>query len=251
MFARTGRFAKGASTNGRRPNSLGPSPVLRRSSGVLSHPRGGLSLPNHGARYAIHQPFFGNCPRDCKYGRAQSWPTLKNSIDAKQTLMPMPAPKRWFRFSLRTLFVFMTVFAIWLTWLGWQRGVVRERSKLLQANVGRETSNPGPTIPFVWSLLGASPLSAINLPASEFSEEDLQQYRAAFPEADVTLERNAFDPMTYSRKRNARRKTGRREVWTMNSGPFLGTALVLFAAYMLPRTRSQNVILTSEPSVDQ
>src|ERR1700690_2367557 len=37
----------------------------------------------------------------------------------------IPAPKRrWLRFSLRTLFVVVTVFGIWL---GWQTNVVRER----------------------------------------------------------------------------------------------------------------------------
>jgi len=42
--------------------------------------------------------------------------------------MPEPLPpRRWFRFSLRTMFVVVTVFAVWL---GYQVNWIRERKKL-------------------------------------------------------------------------------------------------------------------------
>ena len=39
-----------------------------------------------------------------------------------------PKKRRWFRFSLRTMLVLMTVFCIWL---GWQVSIVRERKAVL------------------------------------------------------------------------------------------------------------------------
>jgi hypothetical protein len=38
--------------------------------------------------------------------------------------MPTPSRRRWFRFSLRTMFVVVTLFALWL---GWELNYVRER----------------------------------------------------------------------------------------------------------------------------
>jgi hypothetical protein len=43
--------------------------------------------------------------------------------------MKLTPNRRWFRFSLRTLFLLMTVFGIWL---GWQVRVVHARKALLQ-----------------------------------------------------------------------------------------------------------------------
>src|SRR4249919_3316018 len=36
--------------------------------------------------------------------------------------------RRWFRFSLRTMFVVVTIFGVWL---GWQLNIVRERKAIL------------------------------------------------------------------------------------------------------------------------
>src|SRR4249920_2312085 len=44
---------------------------------------------------------------------------------------PMTAPpkRRWFRFSLRTMFIVVTIFGVWL---GWQLQIVRERKELIR-----------------------------------------------------------------------------------------------------------------------
>ena len=54
--------------------------------------------------------------------------------------------RRWFRFSLRTLFVVVTVFCVWLGWLGWQWRIVQEResaSYWLRERLGDVWRTPG------------------------------------------------------------------------------------------------------------
>ena len=119
----------------------------------------------------------------------------------------MTAPNRCqFRFSLRSLFVVMALLGILGGWLAWQIVAVHERNKLISAHVGRDVSNPDSSrIPLAWSILGASSVNSISLPADEFSNDDLARYHSAFPEADVSLEESPFEIATYSRKRWARR----------------------------------------------
>ena len=38
--------------------------------------------------------------------------------------------RRWFRFSLRTLFVLLTIFAFPMAWLGWQASIVQQRQAM-------------------------------------------------------------------------------------------------------------------------
>ena len=45
--------------------------------------------------------------------------------------MTAPPKRRWFRFSLRTMFVAVTVFGVWL---GWQLKIVREREAIITAS---------------------------------------------------------------------------------------------------------------------
>ena len=110
-----------------------------------------------------------------------------------------PAPQRRWSYSLRTLFVVVTLFGVLSFWLKWQFEAVREREKLINAHVGRDLSKDPSRLPLAWSLFGASPVNSISLPANEFSDNDLAQYRSAFPEADVSLEKRPFDIATYSR----------------------------------------------------
>ena len=49
-------------------------------------------------------------------------------------------PKRsWFSFSLRTMFVLVTIFGVWL---GWQRKFVRERKAVLAELATDDMSSP-------------------------------------------------------------------------------------------------------------
>jgi hypothetical protein len=50
--------------------------------------------------------------------------TLAYAGRDKLTFMPQPSPadRRWFQYSLRTLFIIVTVFAVWL---GWELSIIR------------------------------------------------------------------------------------------------------------------------------
>ena len=111
----------------------------------------------------------------------------------------MTAPKRrWFRFSLATMFVVMTLFGIWL---GWQMKIVRERCetrKTFFSNGGSDFSKseadfytmtqPNETyeIPFWRRWLGDEAMAFISLNPHS-SIEELNRIHALFPEAVVDI----------------------------------------------------------------
>lgn len=103
-----------------------------------------------------------------------------------------PAPKRrWFRFSLATLFVVVTLLG---SWLGWNVRTVRQRRDMIESIehrggtlflVGdRSRYKEAPEVPLVRQWLGDVAVSQIVPPKSGSVEED-EQIRAAFPEAYV------------------------------------------------------------------
>lgn len=112
-----------------------------------------------------------------------------------------PPKRRWFRFSLRTLFVVVALFGCWL---GWNLYRVNERDRCLHeiAQRGarilspaffsrhygsvRTTTQAG--VPVVWKLMGADPLGAIVLPDNQFDDLDRRRIQSLFPEAAVTVE---------------------------------------------------------------
>ena len=107
-----------------------------------------------------------------------------------------PPRRRWFRFSLRTGFVLLTLFCIWL---GWNVHQVRERESVLrylrdparqQALFPEEAAplKPWRSLPFIWSVLGAQPVAIIKLDRYENSEDDCRQIQRLFPEATVMRE---------------------------------------------------------------
>ena len=73
--------------------------------------------------------------------------------------------RRWFRFSLRTLFVVVTIFGVWL---GWQLKIVRERKALL-AEMGGEQ----PTL----EEMEADPSGQDRLSATRFQYARVPLYR--------------------------------------------------------------------------
>jgi hypothetical protein len=107
----------------------------------------------------------------------------------------MTAPcRRWFRFSLRTLFVVVTVLACWL---GWQVNVVAQRrtairaaqpdaalfvfddSSLPSATVAYFGNRPG--IPLVRRWMGDSRVVFV----AAYREQDVPEFERLFPEAEV------------------------------------------------------------------
>ena len=122
----------------------------------------------------------------------------------------MPTPRRWFRFSLRTLFVLLTVFGVWL---GVQVKWIRDRHAALAwiATSGYSwvvpygfsaedfVAKPAPDDPCYtrapWSIrmLHESGIARIRIYRSESGEtfdyqsvdEKLRELKRLFPEADI------------------------------------------------------------------
>ncbi len=93
----------------------------------------------------------------------------------------------WFRFSLRTLFVFMTVFACWL---GYELNWVRQRHALLgrrdvldwsESHKGAEPTRPAP--PGQLWLVGEKGVG--RLVVGETNEQEYIEAQRLFPEATI------------------------------------------------------------------
>jgi hypothetical protein len=122
-----------------------------------------------------------------------------------------PAPnRRWLRFSLRTLFIMVTVVACWL---GWNVHQVGERGRLLDA---LRSSNDGPTtvvdetprncngfrasttyltmsaknnvtLPVTWTLLGAKKAPPPTLTKTGVTIGELKRIKVLLPEMELKL----------------------------------------------------------------
>ncbi len=106
--------------------------------------------------------------------------------------------RRWFRFSLRTLFLAITVFCLWFAW---RANVVRERADLINSidsrlglgvqRDGRPTTayrviqkDESRRLPLVWTLLGIKPVHFLAIPCGVFTPQEIQRIKKAFPELD-------------------------------------------------------------------
>jgi len=120
------------------------------------------------------------------------------------------APKRrWFRYSLRTLFVVVTLFACWL---GWNPSRIRERERVMKVvlSYGGSTATLPDSyrtgrLPLSWRLLGARRYDVISVPtklyvdmkaADLFGFDGFRRIEALFPEAKVAIHSklNPSDP---------------------------------------------------------
>ena len=100
---------------------------------------------------------------------------------------PSTPRRRWFRFGLRTMFVVLTVFTLWL---GWQAKIVRDRKEAIvklragyaEVFVACETKYPRskwPSIPFWREWLGDRSVAIIVY----FDNPEQKRLCALFPEA--------------------------------------------------------------------
>jgi hypothetical protein len=110
---------------------------------------------------------------------------------------PTPAHKRgWFRFSLKGLFVVVTLLALALGWIGWNLNRARYRESLLsdlRMKGARITQVPARSSPFLLRTFGTTHVAIILLPSATFSEDDIERYRKTFPETKIELFGGSFD----------------------------------------------------------
>lgn len=110
-------------------------------------------------------------------------------------------PRGWFRFSLRTFFILLTVFGVWL---GVQLKWIRDRDAALKAVFTSPGYWPQQLKPAPWSIriLGARGYASLMVPVrfrpQEDIEDDLSRLRPLFPEATVT--RSPFGGPEYTRR---------------------------------------------------
>jgi hypothetical protein len=105
--------------------------------------------------------------------------------------------RRWFQFRLTSLFILMTLVALWLAW---EQHYVRERkaTRMWVTNNGGAahsltdwitpagTEPPEVSIPFWRQWIGDEPLVSLQL-SSQATADDLERVRAIFPEARVFM----------------------------------------------------------------
>ncbi len=111
--------------------------------------------------------------------------------------MPL-APKhtrRWFQFSLRTMFVLVTVFGL-SGWLGRNAQQAWQRNQLLRelAPLGEVISDtllgvtlPHAKIPLVWRCFGAAPVAVIFVPNGSVAPNDNLRLRHSLPESEIVF----------------------------------------------------------------
>jgi hypothetical protein len=120
-------------------------------------------------------------------------------------------PRRWFSFSLRTMFVVVTALCCYLAW---QMSIVRQRQSMLSelrvqphvqvttAETWLQLLSPGPespkmaTIPRVRQWLGDEAIQTISLGRGyhTLKQEQLDQLAKIFPEATVHEHEILFEP---------------------------------------------------------
>ncbi len=97
--------------------------------------------------------------------------------------MNLPPRRRWFRFSLRALFLVVTAFGCWL---GYQLNWIRQREEFLASGRGSESiyviSHQPIRAPRVLSLLGERGRVLIEVSDSR----DVAEARRLFPEANIS-----------------------------------------------------------------
>jgi len=111
--------------------------------------------------------------------------------------------RRWLRFSLRTLFLLMTLAGCLFGWLGWNHHQVIQRKNALaylkSINFGKivRADNAPPwnadTIPLVRQWMGDEAISSITIYSNYFQIGDGRALANLFPEAVVTWINNTDD----------------------------------------------------------
>ena len=111
--------------------------------------------------------------------------------DDRRVIVCSMKPRRWLRFSLRTLFVLVTVVCVWL---GYQLNWIRERRKYLEEHPG-VVREPSPqdnvaTAPNLLWLLPESGVTRLHVQSPGFFDE--ADYHHDNPSLEATRARELF-----------------------------------------------------------
>ena len=108
---------------------------------------------------------------------------------------PNPTKRRWFRFSLRTMFVLVTVLCVWLgyqlNWIRQRREEIKsERVDPMHTQMCFETSAEPPTYqaPALLWFFGERGYSSVwtqDFPTNEMALTEAKRVRRLFPEAMI------------------------------------------------------------------
>ena len=96
--------------------------------------------------------------------------------------------RRWFRFSLRTLFIVMTAAAAAFCWFNWNLRRISERNSFLATEAGiAYVANDGwaKTFRVAGLIVGAEPIDVMLLGTGNFGPDDRARVQRLFPEARV------------------------------------------------------------------
>ena len=109
--------------------------------------------------------------------------------------MTAPPKRRWFRFSLRTMFVVVTVFGVWL---GWNLQIVRERNAVKAMVLSRGGSIVNLVIPLAppgiaWVRRAIGDESYRNISYCGLSDDERRRMVLAFPETEFVEELEETD----------------------------------------------------------
>jgi|GEM_PF-3261261 len=98
-------------------------------------------------------------------------------------------PRRPLRYSLRTLFLVVTLLGAFLGWLSWELASIREREAYLRWTMERTHTikfvhfdGPFPAVPFWRRWLGDHAQNHVLIPSNS-TAADVEQAQALFPEA--------------------------------------------------------------------
>jgi hypothetical protein len=98
-------------------------------------------------------------------------------------------PRLRFRFSLKWLFLLVTLVACWL---GWNLHLIHQRevvSRFIAERNAGFTLGPSPkpwrNLPWTWRLLQVQPVQRIDVPRKGLDQADCDLIKASFPEADI------------------------------------------------------------------
>ena len=108
--------------------------------------------------------------------------------------MTLAPKRRWFRFSLRTMFVAVTLTCVLLSWGGINLRRIASRERAFLNSGAGGSLLPKSVQPFLWSVIGRCAgtkhghkyWESLFVPDG-FSQSDLVELRSLFPEATIQV----------------------------------------------------------------